>query len=405
MTTRVLIVDNNLVDIEAMKEALSEAGLDAAVDVAMDAPEAIDLVQAFASAEDAPDMFLIDLMLSVGNGLEVLKHIRAQEGLRGVPVVMISGVIDAAVRKACLAAGATRVDAKARRFADQVALAREWGALIHASLRERRRVETVVPGSAAPVAARVLSLPEVTRVDVLDLQDRLRPRLRSARTLEDAAQALVRCLCVDFATTTVLTRFFVTQPFARLPPELHRAAWSVVERQALQGAMRDATPVLTLLSTCGRQPEWCDRRLSRGHAATPLSSRSFVDSIPMIARMLQDMGLDLGLKAEADADPHIERLLGAGWVGLFYVGDALSARDDKGRRIIPAVEFVEQHGVRTVFGLGKAYADGSIATLIVFASAVLPRARVEALVPIMNLFKAETLHLVAEGAIFRDDST
>ncbi|HYE07000.1 MAG TPA: response regulator [Planctomycetota bacterium] len=402
MSTRVLIVDNNLLDLEAVKEALAEAGFDAVVEVALDAPEAIAVIDAVADERSAPELVLVDLRLSVGSGLDVVRRVRCDARLGDVPVAVMSGVLDTGDREACLAAGADRVDVKPRRFAEQVALAREWARMLRVPLAERR-----APAASAPAAGarpgRQLHLAELSRADVLDLQDRLRPRLRAARSLEDAAQALVRCLCVDFASSTVLTRMFVTLPFATLPEDLRRAAWSVVERQALQSAMRDQTPVLTLLSTCGREPAWCDRRESRGHVATPLSSRSFVDSIPMIARMLQDMGLDLGL--QTDGDPYIERVLGAGWVGLFYVGDALTARDDRGRRIIPAVDFVERYGVRTVFGLGKAYANGSIASLVAFTSAIVPRERVEALVPIMNLFKAETLRFVNDGAIFRAEPT
>ena len=40
------------------------------------------------------------------------------------------GIVAIQTRDACLAAGANRVDTKPRRFAEQVALAREWAALL-----------------------------------------------------------------------------------------------------------------------------------------------------------------------------------------------------------------------------------------------------------------------------------
>lgn len=241
----------------------------------------------------------------------------------------------------------------------------------------------------------MLRFADASRGDILDVLDRLRIRLRSAATLEGAAREVTQALYEDFGDNVVLVRMFLTLPFARLPDDLRRAAWQVVEAQGLQADMRETTPVLTLLGTSGRRPEWCDRRCSHGHAAIPLCSRVFVDSIPMLARMLQEMGIEVGLSI-AD-DPY---LAGSGWVGQFHVEDARTARDEQGRRIIPAADFVETHGVRSVFGLGKAYADGSIASLVVFTNTLVSAQRVTALSAIANGFKAESVHLVANGLIF-----
>ncbi len=126
--TDVLIVDNNLIDIEALKEALDDAGFGSSIDVAMDAPEAI--ARLAPEARSRPDLVLLDLRLSIGHGLEVLQHLRAIPDLRHTPVVVMSNVLDDTDRAACLAAGATAVAVKPRRFAEQVALAHEWRALL-----------------------------------------------------------------------------------------------------------------------------------------------------------------------------------------------------------------------------------------------------------------------------------
>jgi len=245
--------------------------------------------------------------------------------------------------------------------------------------------------------------------DLLDVQDRLRAYLQATTSLEAAAAACVRSLHGEFSESIVLARLFVSLPFATLPEALRRKAWDVVETQALHGFVNDRTPILTLLGTYGREPAWCDRNASAHHAAIPLCSQSFVDTIPMIARMLQEMGVDLGLGGSGgggggggggNEDKHVSRILGSGWTGLFYVDDARSARDEHGRRIIPAADFVERHGVRTVFGLGKAYANGSIATLIVFTNAIVPRNKVMDLAAVITLFKAATMDHLQNGAIF-----
>ena len=249
----------------------------------------------------------------------------------------------------------------------------------------------------------MLTFSNATHRDLLDVQDRLRPQLRSATTLESAARGAIQIICTEFSSSVVLARMFITLPFGKLPEDLRRAAWEVVEAQGLHASVRDQTPVLTLLSACGKNAEWCDRRRSRGHAAIPLCTASFLDSIPMIARMMQEMGVDLGLRSESG--PYAQKVLNAGWVGLFYVEDARSARDERGRRIIPASDFVDTHSVRTVFGLGKAYGNGSIASFVVFSNAIVSRDRVEALAPLVNGFKAATLDLVSTGAIFDDAAT
>jgi hypothetical protein len=246
-----------------------------------------------------------------------------------------------------------------------------------------------------------MHLARTTSHDLLDVQDRLRGYLLATSSLEEAAAACVRAIHGEFAESIVLARLFVSLPFTTLPEDLKRKAWDVVEAQALHPFVHDHTPVLTLLGTYGRDPAWCDRRTSAHHAAIPLCSQSFVDTIPMIARMLQDMGVDLGI----GPDPkYARKILGSGWTGLFYVEDARIARDDHGRRIIPAAEFVERHNVRTVFGLGKAYASGSIATLIVFTNTLVPRAKIEELAALITLFKAATINHIQDGAIFTPPS-
>ena len=129
MTTRVLIVDNNLIDLEALKEALSEAGLEPTIAVAMDAPEAIGLIEGI-SDDALPELILVDLRLFVGSGLEVVAHVRRHRKLGNTPIVVISSILSPLDRDACLAAGANRADPKPRRFEEQVALAREWGRLL-----------------------------------------------------------------------------------------------------------------------------------------------------------------------------------------------------------------------------------------------------------------------------------
>ncbi len=236
------------------------------------------------------------------------------------------------------------------------------------------------------------TLVAMTAHELLTVQDELRASLRNVASFEAGAQSYVEAIYREFAGEIALSRMFLTLPFGELPEDLRRSAWSVVEGQAAQARVTAVTPVLTLVGTYGDEPAWRHRCDSRSHAAIPLCSTSFVDSIPMVAALLQEMGINLGLEHETGR--FIKNVLGVGWVGLFYVEDARSARDSQGRRVIPAAAFVDGHHIRSVFGLGKAYGNGAIVTYVGFTKKLMTRERVEALVPIINLFKASTLDLV-----------
>ena len=86
--------------------------------------------------------------------------------------------------------------------------------------------------------------------------------------------------------------------------------------------------------------------------------------------------------------------------GTFYVPDAVSAVDDAGRHIIPGREFVRRHGVRSVFGMGGSYLDGTLAVAIIFTRELLDRVVVGRFPSFISTFKTATAELQAAGAIF-----
>jgi CheY-like chemotaxis protein len=100
----VLVCDNE----EALR-ALVVATLDGpyAVIEAGDGGEALALAR-----ESAPDLIVLDMMMPVLSGLEVLHAVRDDPELRAIPVVMLTARAQAADREAALAAGAQRFMAK-----------------------------------------------------------------------------------------------------------------------------------------------------------------------------------------------------------------------------------------------------------------------------------------------------
>jgi hypothetical protein len=58
-------------------------------------------------------------------------------------------------------------------------------------------------------------------------------------------------------------------------------------------ALTGTTPVLSLVGTQGQEADWNDNRKSKQHRGVPLISAEFVDGIPMIARLLRELGVPL----------------------------------------------------------------------------------------------------------------
>lgn len=86
-----LVVESNPADAYITAEALKQAGMTSGVTVVDSGERALQHLE----SEPAPDMIFLDLNLTVVSGLEVLKKIRAHPKLRAVPVVMLSGSLNA----------------------------------------------------------------------------------------------------------------------------------------------------------------------------------------------------------------------------------------------------------------------------------------------------------------------
>jgi len=241
-----------------------------------------------------------------------------------------------------------------------------------------------------------LSYAEIDSAAWVAVLDVLRDRVRTCTSLDEAANAVARGLYESFPESTALARVYALTPFGELPADI--AAFVRDLARSHTGDVGAATPVLTLLGTYGSEPAWCDRKQSRGHRGIPLLSGDFVGAIPMLARLLKELGIDLSWLDDAP-EVNTRRLLG-GFNGIFYVDDATTARDALGRHIIPAQEFVEQHRVKTVFGMGGFYPDGTMIVCIVFTREELSRAQVERLKSLLSLLKGETFGLVRSRKIF-----
>ncbi len=243
-----------------------------------------------------------------------------------------------------------------------------------------------------------VSLARAAPSDIARLKDQVEPMLAQADSLEQAAQTFVTAVRHMFVDDVVLARMYVAMPLSRLPARERAFADGLALSKGLSDKVVDETMTLTLLGTDGALPAWCDRRRSQGHIAIPLAGGQFVASVPMVAALLQALGVDLTW-LDVPRDVFARRLVG-GFNGVFYVADASTTVDAQQRLVIPAQDFVAQHSVRSVFGVGGAYLNGWIAGAILFTTAVVPQDRAALFTPLATVFKLATMHLIASGRIF-----
>ena len=104
---KILVIEDNAIAASLYRSALSQAGYQ--VDVASDGEAglaAIDKIH--------PDLVLLDLMLPKVEGLEVLRQIRSNPALNGMPVMVTSNAYTNARMDELWKAGATQILTKAK---------------------------------------------------------------------------------------------------------------------------------------------------------------------------------------------------------------------------------------------------------------------------------------------------
>jgi len=226
------------------------------------------------------------------------------------------------------------------------------------------------------------------------------PAIHKAPFLEDAAQILLTALYNHFEDSVVLARIFLTVPFLSLPPSNEAFVRQMAESAGVASELKATTPVLSLLGTRGRERDWNDRRNSKGHIGIPLVSSAFVDSIPMISRVLKELGVPMHWVDSQDSQVVLEAMGRA--ASLFFVEDAANAVDHQGRKIIVAQDFVSKYDVVGVFGTGSVYPNGQILVLIVFCKEAVPRKVAEQFLALVEMFKQRTKTLAASTRIFAE---
>ena len=225
--------------------------------------------------------------------------------------------------------------------------------------------EHLVPEPSTP-ALRTFDLRTFELHDMLRCGLDIRRASRDAPSLESAADTIVRYLFGAFRDPEsgepqlALVRFYKTHPYCELEPDLR-----LVAQIALGEAPRDeGIKCLTLMGTAGVEEDWNDRRRSRRHRAIPLASVSMVHRAPMIAQLLEQMGIDV--EHLVQPDPNVVPDSEGRTYNIFYVEKAL------GSPFIPAqVEFVRPFGIESVLGFGGVL-RGEMFAVVMFARVSIP---------------------------------
>ncbi len=196
--------------------------------------------------------------------------------------------------------------------------------------------------------------------DLRTLGDGLRGLTGASDSMEDAANRVVSFLYDELeddegGPAAVLVRLYKTHPFGTLPPALQTFA-----RAALEHEPEPEVRCLALLATHGELPAWNDAAQSVGHRAIPLPSREFVERLPMVAALVDQLGL--GLDELVRPEPHRIVELSQRTYGVFHVPVAL------GSPFVPAqAEFVVPCGISSAFGFGGVLFTGDFFAVVVFS--------------------------------------
>lgn len=222
--------------------------------------------------------------------------------------------------------------------------------------------------------------------------------LMSSDSLQQASQRFAGILFDAFADSAVLFRVFATVAHGGLPPRDREFVLGLARERRCQSEIRDDTPVVALLGTRGLRTGWDDRYGSRRHLAIPLVQASFIKTIPMVSRLMSDMGTGLEWVEKLKLNL-VVRSMGQ-MARLLYVADAQTALTEDGFKVVPDREFVAANGVRTVVGLGGAFLNRTIVSIVLFTSELASQESAERLMPLIHAFKVATMRLAMGGKIF-----
>jgi hypothetical protein len=228
-------------------------------------------------------------------------------------------------------------------------------------------------------------LESFTFTQMIEVGSKLRKLGEGAKNMEEVANRVVQNLYEDFVSgpngqkECVLVRLFKMHPYGGLDGELRQFADGMLHGAEASPAMK----CLVLLATAGDRPEWNSRATSATHKAIPLPSEKTIESLPMISRLVSQLGVNANELLKPD--PAFILDLAQETFNVFHVPEA------EGSPYVPAQsDFVIPHRVKSILGFGGLLPPAELFAVIMFARVYIPRETAE-------LFK--TLALSAKLAL------
>ncbi|HSF18155.1 MAG TPA: hypothetical protein VLK65_21655 [Vicinamibacteria bacterium] len=234
--------------------------------------------------------------------------------------------------------------------------------------------------------------------DITRLRGLVEKELEGCQNLQAAAQRFSELLFEELVDSAVLLRVFATASFTQLPEMERGFAVRLSQERGFEAELRPSTTVVTLLGTRGRRASWNERRLSKRHLAIPLVRTSFIKTIPMVSRLMSEMGTGVAW-VEKQHNNIVVKTMGK-MASVLHVDDAREATTADGFKVVPDQDFVSANGVHTVVGLAGAYLNGTVVAVIVFTDERAPAERVNKFMPLINAYKVATMKNVMAGRIF-----
>jgi hypothetical protein len=219
-------------------------------------------------------------------------------------------------------------------------------------------------------------LTRFTLRDMSVLEATLRKIGAEAESMEEVAARIVRHLyggLVDGQSgrnACALVRLFKTHHQGDLPPELRELACAA----GGDAAVTPATRCFVLLATAGDEPAWNSTALSVAHRVIPLTSPTTVETIPMMADLFRQFGIESALVSRPEVDILVEP--GQRTFNVFFVPKALGSPQ------ILKKEFVVSFRIESALGVGGMLPSGDLFALVLFSKTAIPRATADLFAPL-----------------------
>ena len=130
----------------------------------------------------------------------------------------------------------------------------------------------------------------LTATTIQEAEHNVRSALRDGGSLERLCQSFAEAIYKEFSESIVMIRTFAVLRLAQQSPnnvKFVRDIASTID----DAQLHDGSPIHTLLGTYGCEEAWRDRHRSKGHKAIPFLNQKTVSRIPMMSRLLNELGL------------------------------------------------------------------------------------------------------------------